>query len=252
MSASVADLEHAFSRVCLDREPSSEHLDLLHGEPDRWTMYRHMVRHRLISMIRSGLPLSSALLGEARFEDDVAAYLEERGPKSRYIREVVHELVEHAYPGWQADADLPPHLLDLVRYEAMKWRVGSLEERIPEGMTELDFERTPVFNATARTLYVEHRVDKDAESPPRLDAPHLSVVYRRPGSARVCTYVLNPVGAMLYCAWRDGAEQGANCADGVRGVLASLNREADARFIDGMAGVLADLVEQQVVLGSLP
>ncbi|HJL18704.1 MAG TPA: putative DNA-binding domain-containing protein [Sandaracinaceae bacterium LLY-WYZ-13_1] len=242
---SLEDVQRAFTRVCFEREPPEDALAMLHAPRERWMLYRRMVRHRLFGMARSGLPKTAALLGDERFDAAVAAYLAERSPRTRFIREVVHELVTHALPGWEADPSLPAHLGDLVRYEDTKWRVASVDGEAP-ACGELDFERPAVINPTVRTLVVRHRVDKSAEDPKALDEPHLVLVYRAPGSAKIRTYVLNDVGGRLFRAWT----KDQSCADGAREVMAALGREPDARFIDGMAGVLADLVEQKVVLGS--
>lgn len=247
MSPSLVDIERAFTRMCFDVEPRDADLDALHGDRDRWLLYRSMVRHRLYQMIRSGLPRTAKLLGPARFDDAIARYLAEAGPTSRFIRDVVHELLAHAIPRWETDASLPPHLIDLARYEETKWRVASLEEGA-RAIVELDFERPAVINATARTVTVRFRVDKPKEVPVALDEPHLAIVYRRPGSARISTYVLNDIGARLYRAWSEDQ----SCADGARHVLAELDRAPDARFIDGMAGVLAELVQEKIILGSPP
>lgn len=241
----LVEIQRAFTRVCFDETPREEDLALLHADRERWLMYRRMVRGRLVSMMRSGLPKTAELLGST-FDAAAARYLAAHGPRSRYIRDVVHELVEHALPAWRADTSAPPHLVDLVVYEAAKWRVSSLEYELEGEHGDFDFEAAPVFNPTARLVTLRHRVDKDAESPPLLDEPHHAVVYRRPDSPRIFTYVLNDIGGRLYLAWRDAA----SCADGARTVLADLDRSPDARFIDGMAGVLADLIEQKIIIGS--
>lgn len=243
---SLHDVQRAFARVCFELEPRDEDLALLHADRERWLMYRRMVRHRLFAMVRSGLPKTAELLGRERFEAAVSDYLADVGPRTRYIREVVHEFVAHALPRWAMAQDVPAHTCDLVRYEDTKWRVASLEwEERP--CRELDFEAPAVINPTARTLTVRHRVDKDTTAPARLDEDHLVVAYRAPGSAKIRTYVLNAIGAKLFMAW---SKEDQSCADGAREVLTELGRAADERFIDGMAGVLADLVEHRVVLGS--
>lgn len=244
---SLAEVQRAFTRICFDREPSPDDLALLHDRDEQWMLYRGMVRHRLFSMMRMGLPRSSALLGKARFDEAVADYLASHAPTTRFIRGVVHELVEHALPGWEADEAVPAHLPDLVRYEDTKWRVGSLEWPVTEPVAdELDFEGRPVLNPTVRHLDVVYRVDKDAEAPAQLDEPHRALVYRKPDSSRIYTYVLNRVGAQLFDAWCESD----SFADGARRVLAANERQPDAKFIDGMAGVLADMVEQTIFLGS--
>ncbi|HEY8427899.1 MAG TPA: putative DNA-binding domain-containing protein [Sandaracinaceae bacterium] len=245
MSSLVA-IQEAFTRVCFARTPREDDLALLHADRERWLMYRRMVRHRLFEMARAGLPRTAELLGKARFDAAVSRYLEDGGPRTRFIREVVHELVAHALPAWEADASLPAHLGDLVRYEDAKWRVASAELDVPDA-GEFDFERVPVVNPTVARVPLRYRVDKDPKSPAALDETHLALVYRKPGSPRVFTYVLNEIGGRLFEAWSSGA----SCADGARRVLECLGREPDARFIDGMAGVLADLIEQKVILGSV-
>lgn len=241
----LAEIQRAFTRVCFDETPREEDLALLHADRDRWLLYRGMVRERLHGMVRAGLPKTAALLGASRFDGAVSRYLAERGPRSRYIRDVVHELIEHAVPTWESDPCAPEHLCDLARYEASKWRAASLEWEV-EAHGELDFEAIPVFNPTLCAVTLRHRVDKDAQQPPRLEEPHLALCYRKPEESRVFTYVLNAIGARLFTAWRAGV----TCADGARAVLSELGREPDARFIDGMAGVLADLIEQKILLGS--
>lgn len=241
----LAETQRAFSRICLDAEPRPEDLALLHSPDERWLLYRGMVRGRLFSMMRSGLPRTAELLGKERFDAAISRYLADGGPRTRFIRNVVHELVDHALPGWKQDVELPKHLSDLIRYEATKWKVASLEwEATLEVADELDFEGVPVWNPTIETVRVEHRVDKDCAE---LEEPHLLVVYRKAESPRIFTYVLNAVASDLFEAWRT---EDRSCADGVRAVLASSEREPDARFIDGMAGVLASLVEETVMLGS--
>lgn len=243
--SSLAEVQRAFTRVCFDEEPRPEDLAVLHGDAERWRMYRSMVRQRLFEMARSGLPGTAELLGADAFDAAVGGYLAAGGPRSRFIRDVVHELVEHALPGWVAAPSLPAHLAELVRYEEAKWRVGHVAIELPAA-DELDFEKPPVWNPALEIVPLRHRVDKDPIHPAALDQPCSALVYRKPDGPRIFTYVVNDIGGRLVSAWRAGG----SCADGARRVLAELGREPDARFIDGMAGVLAELVEQQIVLGS--
>jgi len=245
----LVGIQRAFTRICFEAEPKDEDFALLHAPKERWLIYRHMVRHRLFGMMRSGLPKTNEELGKERFDAAVTRYLEERGPRSRYIREVVHELVEHALPGWEADESLPAHLGDLARWESTKWRVSSVEWPAPVPTAdELDFEGVPVHNPSVRGTTVRHRIDrKDERQNEALEEPHRLLVYRKPGDTRVFSYVLNAMGADLYDAWQDPDR---SFADGVRAVLAAHEREPDAEFVDGMAGVLAGMVEHQIILGS--
>ena len=240
-------MQRAFRKICFDAEPAPEDLAVLHDEDARWLLYRRMVRSRLVALARQGLPKTAKLIGESELERAMSAYLADGGPRTRFLREVVFELVEHAAEAWRARDDLPEHLMDLARFEAAKWRTSAAVSD-SEPATELDFELPPVFNPTTVAVPIQFRVDKDAESPARLEEPHLALTYRKSGDPKVYVYVLNAIGARLFSAWREGG----SCADGTRRVLADLGREPDAKFVDGMAGVLADLVEQEIVVGSRP
>lgn len=242
---SLIEIQRAFSRICLDETPKKEDLALLHDDDERWLLYRRMVRSRLFGMVRSGLPRSAEVLGKKRLDASMSRYLAEGGVRSRYIRDVVHELALHALPSWEADEELPPYLPDLVRYEAAMWRVSSVGwEATEETSEELDFAGIPVWNPTIHTTRVRYRVDKENEA---LDEEHLVVIYRKPEGSKIFRYVMNPMATGLYEAWRVPER---SFADGVRAVLAADERDPDRDFVDRMAGVLAGLSEHAIILGS--
>jgi len=242
--SSLAELQRAFTRMCFDAEPAAEDLGLLHAEPERWLLYRSMVRSRLLEMARTGLPRSAEAIG-ARFEHDFSRYLAASPPLSRYIREIVHEFVSATLPEWEADEALASHVPDLVRFESTKWLVAALP--YPDlSAREIDFGAPAVINPTLRVVVVHHRVDRAATPPPRLEAPEHLLVYRKKDDPRIFTWGLNETGGRLFEAWASGV----SLTEGTRRVLSELGREPDVHFVDSMAGVLADLVEQSVVLGA--
>jgi len=246
---SLAEVQRAFTRICFDIEPPEEDLARLSPPRERWLMYRSMVRSRLFGMCRNGLPRTVETLGRPAFDAAVTRYLAEHGPRSRYIREIVDELLDHALPTWEADASLPPHLCDLARYEATKWRVASVEWPATEPTAaELDFEGVPVHNPTVAWTEVRHAVHrKDDERDRPLDAPRRVLVHRKPDDPKIYALGLTPEGAALYDAWR---EPERSFADGVKAHLAAAGVAPDAAFVDRMATVLAQLVERQIILGS--
>jgi len=249
VTTSLADVQRAFTRICFELEAPEEDLALLNPPRERWLMYRRMVRSRLFGMCRNGLPRTVEVLGEPAFNAAVKRYLAEHGPRTRFIREVVDELVAHSEPAWTADADLPPHVCDLARYEATKWRVSSAEWTTPEPTAdELDFEGVPVHNPTVAWTEVRHAVHrKDAQRDAPLDAPRRVLVHRKPDDPKIYALGLGPEGAALYDAWR---EPDRSFADGVKAHLAAVGRAPDAAFVDRMATVLTQLVERQIILGS--
>ena len=246
---SNADVQRAFQRICLAPVPPADDLAALHAPEERWLLYRRMVRSRLFRMLRNGLPRTSEVLGKERFDAAVVTYLAGGGPKSRFIRDIVHELVDEALPGWEGDPSVPTHLPDLARYEAVKWRVSSVEWPVTdETADELDFEGVPVHNPSVRATTLSFRVDRrDERQDEPLDEPRRLLVYRKPGGAKIYSYLLGPLGAELYDAWQ---EPDRSLADGVRALLAARSEEPAPEFVDRMAGVLAGLVEHTIILGS--
>jgi hypothetical protein len=240
---SLEEVQRAFARVCFDAEPRDEDFARLHAPRERWLMYRQMVRSRLFDMAQKGLPRTVEAITRPKFNAAVASLLAERGVRSRYLREIVHELVAHAVPSWQADPSLPAYTVDLARFEDARWRVASA--LFPETACEpFDFERVPVFNPTLEAVEVVHRVDKTPIA--ALAEPHDILVYRKPDATSTWTYAVHGDGALLVRAWRSGL----SCADGARKVLADTGRAADPAFVDTLATVLSELVEQKMILGS--
>ncbi len=245
----IADVQRAFQRICLAPTPAEADLEALHAPRARWLLYRRMVRSRLYRMLRSGLPRTSEVLGKERFDAAFVRYLAEGGPQSRYIRDIVGELVDRALPSWEADASVPAHLCDLARYEVVKWQVASVEwPATDETADELDFEGVPVHNPSVRSTTLSFRVDRrDERTDEALPEPRRLLVYRKPGGSKIYSYLLGPLGGELYDAWQ---EPDRTFADGVRALLAARSTEPDSEFIDRMAGVLAGLVDHTIILGS--
>jgi hypothetical protein len=245
VSASLEEVQRAFTRLCFDRVPSEADLALLHDDRERWLMYRKMVRSRLFKSVRSALPKTAELLGKKGFDRAMAHYLAEHGPRTRFIREVVHELLAHSLESWERDPALPPHLADVARVEEAKWRVSSLPwTDVDAG--EFDFEKPPVMNPTVRAVTLRYGVDKNMDAPEKLAEPRLLLVYRKPDDARLFTHALDPIESRLFTAWAEGASG----AEGARKVLAELGREADPAYVDALATLLGALIERKTILGS--
>jgi len=155
-------------------------------------------------------------------------------PTARGVR-VRHRVDRHAEP---PPALEEPHLVVLYRASRTLRRRRS---RRSAGGTNPPSARPFVENASAFPPHVRTEFGSVA-----LGGPSVRGSPQCPGSAKVRAYVLNDIGGRLFSAW----SKDQSCADGVREVLAELGREPDARFLDRMAGVLADLVEQGIVLGS--
>jgi hypothetical protein len=96
--------------------------------PARLSVYRSLVRNGLSAIVLSVLPRTRARMNAAcrgRFDADLAAFVDEEGPRTHYLRDVPAELFAWAEPRWRADASVPPYLVDLAAHELMHAAVAA-------------------------------------------------------------------------------------------------------------------------------
>ncbi|WP_437709345.1 putative DNA-binding domain-containing protein [Sorangium sp. So ce448] len=95
--------------------------------PKRLLLYRSLIRRGLTGAIRAGIPRTAARLG-ARFEADVARFIEAEPPRSRYLRDVAFEFVGFAALRWAGDPEVPAYLADLARHELAAFAAACAEQ----------------------------------------------------------------------------------------------------------------------------
>lgn len=246
--------EHTLARLCLACEAAEADLDALGGRPDRWLLYRAMVRTRLQTQARAGLPRTAAALGRPAFETVVADYLAEQGVRTRFIRDVVAEVAAFALPRWRDAAGsgaMPPHLPELAAYEAAVWAVrndpAEPRDRL-DTVTDLRFDRALAVNPARRLLRLRFAVEALSPGDPGPAALPVLALYRPPGRTGVRQLRLDAAVARLV----DDADRDRRpLADRVR----DLSRETTVfeitpqRLAD-LAQTLATGVADGLVLGS--
>jgi hypothetical protein len=216
------------------------------GNPERWLLYRTLVRDRLQAMIRAGLPRTIADLGEDVFRSWFGRFLDEAPPRDRYIRQVVPELVAFLVPRLRGSNDARPWTPDLALYECAMWEVRFAEDRTPETVG-FDFERLPVLNPALRVVDLEHPVHRKADTYPS-EATHLCI-YRPKGSFKPDTWTLTPLAAQLMHRWREGR---GTVAETVRAVAEERGVGIDPEFIEKLSTMLASFLERGILLGGRP
>jgi hypothetical protein len=239
--------QQAVARVCFAAQPSPADLQAL-GAPERWLLYRTMVRDRLRDMIAVGLPRTLALLGEPAFRACFDRWLDQAPPQTRYIREIVPAFVAFALPTWSTDATLPPWTADLARFETARWEVW-YQPNPPTDAQALAFERRPLVNPALRVLRLSYPVHtrRPPNDPFPAEPTHLAL-FRTPEHG-VDVWVLNAMTADLLEAWQTGEQT----------ITESVREAADRRgvsispgFIDKLSETMARFVERGVLLGSRP
>lgn len=238
---SLRQYQEAALRVFFATEPSASDLEAL-GSPERFRVYRNMVRLRLDKVVRAALPRTVRALGDEQTASLMAAFFAEAPPRTRWFREIPEHFAAFALT--RLSADLPPYVAELCRFETARWTVQHLESEPARPVVPLSFELPPATTPALRRLRVEHRVDQRAE-PPRAEPANLAV-YRRLDD-RASTWVLNDIAAALLDAFVDG--QGT-LAERVQAVTRARDVAIDETFLERLSALLADFVERGVLLGS--
>ncbi|WP_437827808.1 HvfC family peptide modification chaperone [Sorangium sp. So ce1153] len=238
--------------------------------PGRLLLYRSLIRRGLAGAIRAGIPRTAARLG-ARFEADVARFLEAELPRSRYLRDVAFEFVAFAAPRWGEDPEVPAYLADLARHELAAFAAscaeadeeagepracaapGARDARdaagAPASREELSLDRGARFQRAAALVRYEHAVhrleggesarDVPAREPTRL------LVYRD-ARHEVRFLELTPLAAEILGRLLAGAA----LRDAVVEGCAALGRPVDGPVLESTAALLSDLAERGALLGA--
>ena len=242
-----------------------------------FALYRQMIRARLFAMAEVAYRRSWALLGEPACAASFARFLALEPPGSPLIREVIGafaafaeaELGGRAEPGPHVQsgallAGAPPEARALLRFEAAKWRVASVEARLAGQLTlrEVDFDGVLVLNPSLERLALDYPVyealdaalvaGKTARHDERPERdPHTLLMYRRRDDDDVRWYRAPALLAELL----EMASAPAAAQQPLGGLVAALfarrapdPAQAEA-LLDELAAALAVAVERDVLWG---
>jgi hypothetical protein len=250
--------------------------------PPRLAVYRSLVRNGLGSVIERMLPRTRARMNAAcdgRFDADLAAFANEIGPRTHYLRDVPAELFAWAEPRWRADAAVPAYLVDLAAYELAAFAVGASASVHPRAgaSAEVALDRPLAFAESARLLrfaWAVHELDGTSAAtggsadvlparrpspqrgqhqedgpesaagaePPRRDVRLLAY---RDADHRVRWLELTPLAADVV----DRLLSGQPLGDAVQAACAE-HGVPPATVLEDVARLLADLGSRGVVLGA--
>jgi hypothetical protein len=229
-------------RVCFDAEPSETDLELL-GSPERWLVYRDLVRTRLRNVIRVALARTESAIGEDAFSRSVDGWLATGSPRTRYLRYVPSELAEFAIPIWQRTE--APWVADLARYEITAWEVRHATQN-PIPSTEFAFDRKPVLAAGMKVLRLAYPVQNKPTPDTGYEPEPTILCLYRDKKHRTIPRKLNPLAADLLEAWR-AADQ--TVSESVQRVAAAHHSQIGPEFIEKLSTLIADLMQRGILLG---
>jgi hypothetical protein len=217
--------------------------------PPRLSLYRRLVRNNLTGVTEKMLGRTRARMDAVApgvFDESFAAFLDQIGPRTHYLRDVPADFLGWAEPRWRTRMDLPAWLVDLARHELVEFSVAAAEDSTDAArVTEIAPDRPLVIAASARLMryaFAVHELPPDAsdrsEPAPR---PTSLLLYRDEENA-VRSVELTPFAAAIVERLLGGAALLDAVRDGATDIKGSPDVLDVARF-------LADLAERGIVLG---
>jgi hypothetical protein len=220
--------------------------------PARLSVYRSLVRNGLSSVVLRMLPRTRARMNAAqsgRFDSDLAAFIDQIGPRSHYLRDVPSEFFAWAESRWRSDPRVPAYLSDLAGHELMHFVVASSESaRVTDDPRELALDRPLAFVDSARIAHygwAVHEISPDQEG---TETPHRRAVHLlayRDAAHSVRWLELTPVASSITEHLFAGEEFGPAVDQALRehGI-------APADVMPEVARLLADLAARGVIVGA--
>ena len=232
----------------------ADDVEAILAAPPRLGVYRSLVRNGLSSVVLRMLPRTRARMNAAcagRFDADLAAFVDEVGPRTHCLRDVPAEYLAWAGPRWRADPSVPAYLPELATHELTQFAVAAAApaSRAP-GVAEVALDRPLAFLASTRLVHHgwavhELPADEDTTGEPARREVHL-LAYR--DAEHVVRWLeLTPLASAILTRLlageplREAVEQACARAS-----------TAPAAVLPDIARLLADLGERGVLLGADP
>jgi hypothetical protein len=234
------------------RHVSAEDIEAILAAPLHLAVYRTLVRNGLSSVVLRMLPRTRARMNTAcagRFDADLAAFIDEVGPRTHYLRDVPGELFAWAGPRWRADPDVPRYLPDLGAYELAHFAIAACPTaRATERPAAVALDRPLAWVESARLVRYGWAVHELVEDETAVDEParrDVRLFAYRDATHGVRWLELTPLAAAIVDRLLAGEVLGAAvtraCTD---------HRTHPADVVPDIARLLAELAERGVVLGA--
>lgn len=237
--------QRAIARVCLGEAPPADALALLGGDPRRWQVYRDLVCTRLWRALLEALPRTYVAAGGERFGGWFTRFLDEAPPRTRFVREVAP-----AFGAWVRAAEgealsrPAPWLPEALALDLAEHHVALSDARLdPSEMAAFSMDLPAALDPAHRRVRGRWAVEGEAV----VERPRTLLLHRHPTLGSVETLELSALGADLLDAMDDGATP---VTAAIGGVLSRSGLSADGAFAEAFAGLLSDLMEREVLLGS--
>ncbi len=208
--------------------------------PPRVAIYRRLVRNTLADVVHKVLPRTRERMGRA-FDDAFATFLDARGPRTHYLRDVPRELVEWAAPFW-SEQGVESWLVDLARHE-MTWFAVATVPHVPEPRAEeVAIDKALLLSSVARIERFSHAVHESFENAPT--QREVALLYYRDEKHDLATLELSPLAASLLL------HVNLPLKDAIARACEETNIPMNDDALASVARLLADLGARGVLLGA--
>lgn len=205
-------------------------------------VYRTLVRNNLREALQATIPRTLARLGGV-FEELFDAFLAERPPRTRYLRDLTPDFLDFSAPRFATDPRVPAWLIELGRHEAMQIEIGALEARDRAEPTKLSLDAPLRFIEALRVARYDHAVHRLSDDPADRSEPAAEptalLVYRGP-EHEVRYLELTPLAADII----ERLLVGASLGDAIQLACKQAGVPVDSKLLDATAHLLADLARR--------
>ncbi len=229
-------------------------IEAIVAAPPRLSLYRRLVRGNVAGVTQRMMPRTRARLNAAGglFDASFDRFLEERAPRTHYLRDVPSEFLAWVAPRWRAQKEVPAYAADLAAHEVVEFEICAAPVPAdPPPLGEVALDRALVFTDAKRVMRYAHAVhllpaDEDDRTAP--DARDVTLLVYRDDEHAARFLELSPLaGAIvthLIAGEPLGAALGAACA--------ALGFTLGDAILADTARLLADLGDRGVLLGARP
>jgi hypothetical protein len=242
------DLRGYLERRGLPRED----VEAIVAAPPRLALYRRLVRNNVLGVTERMMPRTRARLNDVggAFDASFAEFLQERAPRTHYLRDVPAEFLAWAAPRWRAREELPAFAADLAAHELVEFEICAAPVPAePPPLADVALDRPLVFTEAKRVMryaWAVHLLPAGEEDRSAPDPRAVTLLVYRDDAHAARFLELSPLaGAIvehLAAGEPLGAALGAACA--------ALGFTLDDAILADTARLLADLGERGVLLGA--
>lgn len=252
MAEGLAAAQQAFAAHIRNPDANPPPADV---EARRMAIYRDLFFRNLSNFIARSFPVLRRLYSDERWDGMIRHFFDQYRCSTPLFPEIPREFLQYLQEQRAGHPDDPPFALELAHYEWMETALDLDETDLGEMSADPAgdlLEGVPVLSPLAWPLsyrWPVHRIRRDFQPQEPPQAPTLLLVYRdRQDQVRFMQ--LSAVSMRLVQLLKENSQRNGH------GVLQALAAECSAPdpqlFARQGAGLLADLREREIILGSKP